>query len=82
MKAIMNLLAKREAFKSCQIEGIYPQNWTFLDFLRHESELERKTARLDKKAKKSHVEFVNSKKGQELQKKLESDVLKHLSTKK
>lgn len=59
MKGILELFAKKEAFKSCQIEGIYPKDWTFIDFLKHELKQRQKKIQTDKRAKSDRLEVVD-----------------------
>jgi hypothetical protein len=46
------LLAEREAFHSCQMEGMF-RNWTFSDYLRYKLELEERQKRRLKKLNKN-----------------------------
>lgn len=59
MKGTLELFAKKEAFKSCQIEGIYPKDWTFIDFLKHELKQRQKKYRLTKEQKSDSLEVVD-----------------------
>lgn len=57
LESVLNLLSEKEAFDSCKIEGIYPKNMSFIDYLKEKSELERKEKlrkkRLQKKLKQT-----------------------------
>ena len=53
MDGILMLLQEREAFRSCQIEGIYPQHWTFDDYLTHKTKERQKHLRAVRKMQKA-----------------------------
>ena len=49
---ILKFMQQKEAFYSCQIEGLVPKEWTFSDYLYNESLKERKEERRLKKLEK------------------------------
>lgn len=49
IEGFFKLLAKKDAFHSCQIEGLYPSSWTFTDYLKHEHDEKQREKRKLKK---------------------------------
>lgn len=59
MEGFFKLLAEKEAFHSCQIEGIYPSSWTFTDYLKHKHDEEQKEKRRLRKLEKKQKQLDN-----------------------
>lgn len=52
MNSILELLKLKEAFHSCQIEGIVPSNWTFIDYYNFKIKEKMKSERQKQKSRK------------------------------